>query len=1244
MSLFYFHILILGDPETIHFYVSRAFEESGEDKESYFSWLRQVKIVDNVCDLEIDVVTSFSADLDEIIEQVDGIIYFLNPSIKEESEFFEMILPDIFSVKRDIPTIVIFYDQNGILPFSVNELLENFWVNYPSLEAFVNLSPNEFHQAIQALGLAIINGDTPLNLENAWMRFPIFIQMANIYFENKNYYYAALAIRKAALIAEIYKKEEFYIITEQTAFLYSKINLYLEASKILENVDKRKSYNYKKLYAEAMITDGNRLFNNTKYEEAARLYEQAAQWSSIESLDRSLIHEAFRLSVNSWISACKVEDTFRILESLPHKGIIMILGEIVDKIVAEADYLFSTNNYQLAKEQLYRAINRYQQEDLFEELKKLTFSLTKILIEFFKNQVNQKETYAAKNTYNELENMWESYKVEKKNLDSTLKTLINTFLEENNFGMATIFINKLNSLKLKQDLTKLSAKFEDQYKKQLKKETEEIINKGISILRDYANSERDIIAEMNTKKIQETSELIKQKGYIEAAKHLKHQADYLEKIGKDEIRDQILTRSLDLLLEGKNFEEFFTYFEELSISMKKNYLIRIFPIYLESLKEIKESEKYERNEKIYKNSNKIFRNLMLYDESREINQIFIKVIKQEALNILENEENISGINKATDLVKKVLEISSSYLEKEEKIIVTFNRIYKKIAEIYIEIDDLASAHSYNDKIEKKEYKTEIHNKIANLEAEKSAIRLKKVKESRKGELLKEKLSIIKNLGREARSDKENELKERKALRRAYFEEALSLIKNKEYEKAIEIYKKLLLQLNKIKKYKLASECLAIASLLLIKEKRFKDIKVYLNETKKELSSLRKLFVETYPVTLVEYIIDVKEYQDESKFIEALSYFENLPLFEEELKVLYDVLGKDYKGGLKPEKTIETIAEIENIKREIKKIADSIQKEKGDIAKRKLMKNQYWKLGLEDISNKKLINASLSYLDTITKLEEKNFFKQAAISLILGSIILINEKNVEIAEETFENYLKKSETDLRSLPEIQIMKHLFSAIKNDKLFLKNLVIDTLIEKLVLFDPEIILLKSILGEEVLEEEKEKEQLSRKEIAEFSTLQIEMDQIFGKIQSKMGDIRQEKDEFFKKRKAMKKRYYKNMLDLLNSQKFKEAGLQYLGLAETLSKRKDLKTSSLLILLYGLSLLKAGESFKQIKQNIDNFLNTLGVNKELVKDTFYIMLILFLIDVYSYKLEIYLSKIRGMLEILPLFEEEKELIEIVD
>ncbi|MCK4380404.1 MAG: hypothetical protein KAW51_04640, partial [Candidatus Lokiarchaeota archaeon] len=123
MSTFWtFRTLILGaDPDAIHFYISRAFGEAGEDLETYFKWYKEVKVLDDICNLEIDAITSLSADLDEIIPMVDGIIYFLNPTIPGESELFEMILPDIFSVKRDIPTVIIFYDQNGILPISVNE-------------------------------------------------------------------------------------------------------------------------------------------------------------------------------------------------------------------------------------------------------------------------------------------------------------------------------------------------------------------------------------------------------------------------------------------------------------------------------------------------------------------------------------------------------------------------------------------------------------------------------------------------------------------------------------------------------------------------------------------------------------------------------------------------------------------------------------------------------------------------------------------------------------------------------------------------------------------------------------------------------------------------------------------------------------------------------------------------------------------------------------------------------------------
>ncbi|MHA2281003.1 MAG: hypothetical protein ACXAC5_09135 [Promethearchaeota archaeon] len=1099
---YHLKVLILGDPDTIHFYMSRAFGEPGEDNDTYFEWYREVKVLEDTCDLEIDAITSISADLDEILDTVDGIVYFLNPLSKEESELFEMVLPDIFAVKREIPTVLIFYDQNGILPLSVNELLTNVWVTYPSLEAFVNLTPKNFHEALQSLCMAIINGDTPLNIENAWMRFPIFIQMANVYFNNKNYDYAAQAVKKAASIAEIYNKEEHYIILDQTAFLFSKINNYLEASKILENIDKKKSQNFKKLYAEAIIREGNKCFNKQEFEKAANEYERAGQWASIELLDKELIYEAFKLAINSWISAYQVEKAFRILERLSHEEAQNILKRIPEKIGAAAEFLVSSKQFELARDQLYKAINKYQREALPDELKYLTNKLTEVLIQIFKFQVKTSEIYAAKYTYDEIENMWDSpsYEVEKTDLDSILKVLINSFLEKNNFGIAATLIDKLNSLMIKKNLSKISADLEDKYKDSIKKEIQEYIKKGEEIVAEFVKAELEIISYINKKIIEEANAFTKQNKYLKAGNHLLNHANHLKKIGKEDIRDQILTKSMDIFLEGEIFEEFFITFNSLSKEMKGKYLIRIFQIFIDKLKDLEKLEDYEIKEKILEDANRIYRNHSLYEESIEISLIFIKNIKKEALEILKDEEKTLGIKRADELVKKAKDISSKYLDKEEQAQVNFDKIYKKISEIYIELDDLHSAQIYNDRIENKAYNKEIHEKIAELEAEKSKEWTKKAEESREEEELKESLSMIKTKAREALLDQKNEKRERKALKRTYFQEGLDHLTTNEFEKSIAVYITTISRLNRIKKYNLAGVSLAIVSLLLIKENKFEEIKEILKNTKEKLSGrLGDLFSTTFPVTLTEYIIKVKKFQNEDKLNEAISFIKNLPLFEEELKILYEYLGEEYKKERKREP-------IENI------------------------------------------------------------------------ILQKTETNMEIKK-----IIESSEVETKAM-----------------------------------------------------------LSREEKGELSKLRVEYEQRYAKIESKEGDARRDKDIIFKKRKPMRKRLYSPLLELLEARKYEAAAIEYLKLANSLSKRKDFETSSLMILLHGLSVLKAGEPLKLIKKNIIDFLNSLGVNKKWIEETFCIMLILFIIDVKIYSLDKYMPKIKGMLELLPLFEEEEQLKDI--
>ena len=71
---------------------------------------------------------------------------------------------------------------------------------------------------------------------------------------------------------------------------------------------------------------------------------------------------------------------------------------------------------------------------------------------------------------------------------------------------------------------------------------------------------------------------------------------------------------------------------------------------------------------------------------------------------------------------------------------------------------------------------------------------------------------------------------------------------------------------------------------------------------------------------------------------------------------------------------------------------------------------------------------------------------------------------------------------------------------------------------------------------------------------------------------------------------------------------------------------------------------ALKLIKKHINGYLDSLGINKKLVQETFYIMLIEFLIDVKIYDFDKFMPNIKEILKILPLFEEEKILIDIKD
>ncbi|MBY8981005.1 MAG: hypothetical protein KGD72_11490, partial [Candidatus Lokiarchaeota archaeon] len=365
-------------------------------------------------------------------------------------------------------------------------------------------------------------------------------------------------------------------------------------------------------------------------------------------------------------------------------------------------------------------------------------------------------------------------------------------------------------------------------------------------------------------------------------------------------------------------------------------------------------------------------------------------------------------------------------------------------------------------------------------------------------------------------------------------------------------------------------------------------------------------------------------------------------FDAELDLLFEIIDKSRKTT-DTEETEYLIVDKEKSLIIIQEFGKQISKERKDIAKRKLMKNQYWKIPYEDLCNGKLEVASNEYNDTISKLLDKQFFKQAAVSLIITTIIMVKNKNVSLAKSYLNELLARYseyKKDFGNLPEIHILNELLSGLKNEDDERIDLCLKILTDNLVLFDCEIELLKNLIPKEQ-KHEIEGVKLSREELAKEKQFNIQLDQTFGMIQKKMPDVRREKQEHLKKRTFMKKRIYTDVITLLEKKSFKDAGIEYLKLAYTLSKRKNFESSSLMVLLHGLTLLIAKEPLNEIRININSYLSSLGLNKKLLEDTYPIRCIEFLLNVMSHNVEKFLPIIKEILGILPFFEEEKVLID---
>ena len=1235
-----FNILVLGDNETVLEYLQQGgLENVSIDDVSQWEYEE-----DNI-NLTFEVPMNINADYDNLISMADGILFFLNPNSESEIEIFKEMMKIIQKMNRNIHTVVIFRDKTKVIDTSANELLNWIWSDYPFEACISDIgSPNVLKMMIGCLTESIIGGDMILLQRNAWLRIPSLFKKANYEIEQQNWKEAGQLVEKIAKISQKNQNSDWTIYAEQAAWLYSRDGEFLSAAKIISSFNPVFSKRFQKMHVDKLISQGTRLFREKKYGDAAQLFEMAGNWARIELSNTELMKKSYTLAIDSWIAACETQNAFTLLEKFDHNEMVKILEGVTQNIAGSADYLSSIGQDDYAKSQLYLCFQRYQKAGLFESIKVFANKVIKILKRILEKHLNNNDVYTAKLTLDELYNIWESFKVKSENIDDYLLQMGHLFIKAHDFQKAESIVKKIKSKSLKKQLTKASLKVEEKFKKETKQYELKDLKKMCDFLFDYVKEESLIFYEMN-KEIYDKSEfLVYNKDFNQASLLVKKQADWLHHIGMEILSFDVLEKVFDIYIQGDMLGRFINEINFLPEIRRSKFLKLKLNESIDSVKNISHSLDSVEFENILTALIKLYRNHLLYDESKRFSEAYIEFLKDLGIKVAKKGDDES-ILKGVDIIHQIEQVIKSYFEEKE---INLDPLLSLIVNYYIEKENLKEARTYNRRIKDQDIFDAYFSRMEKIEEDKGSSVASLAKQKQQMQIYADQLSQLSNQAGDQRMASQSLMRMRIGLKKRYFQKGIDLISTKNLSDAAEVYCDISKKLITTKKFELAGISAAVASLIYLIIKEVDLIQKELDNFIFKVSSSKKIFFETFPIKLINYTLIMIEAKRTEQIKSALKLFDVLALFPEERLLLETLLGDDSDiKALLQTKSTSTEDNVKKIPSNYDLLIEKLIYNPKLKSKRKNLEEKYWGECQSHLYHQKYEEAYTSYLDAVSELNKRNLDIFSIDSIVMGFLLLLKIRQPEDVYKTFEKYIYQLSKKYKELPksdEIQLLDILI------RFWNKSIAIYMLREILVAFEFKLHLLdwESSFIKHLISSMSGKKQ-SESDITRAS--QTESDSksadsfLKNQVSSLVEDLAKNKEKFKElkeKRQKMIRAYYKDILDDLKNEKFLDAATKYEKLSKRMARRNDFDNSSLMILLSILSRIRAKEKLTDIKSNINSLLGSLGIVKKILIENFEIKVSYFIIDALSTNYQTIESEMNEILNGLPLLDGESALINV--
>ncbi len=1258
-----FKVLTLGDSK-----LSLPMIKSGKLSHQYQDheisrWNKTINVGTDQSVIEIDAVLSSTIDFDSIIPTSDGILYFLDPNDIQSFDLFEMIIDIIQKMGRTIPIIIVFYNRSGLIQIPSNFLLEYIWENY-LIEAFVFdlYSKNTFYEVLECLSEAMITGNIPINVETTWMRIPFFMEKINQLLLEEKYEEAGTLTEILTNMKKKFEKQDYYINAEQAAWLYYKSGEYLKASVVLQGgISEKFSERFIRIYVENMLHQGSRLYNMKRFHNAAEKFEKAYLYSSIELNDEDLADKSLKLAITTWIISTEFQNAFQLLEKLDFEEQKELLRELTPNLAQAVDWLIEAKKFDMVKGQLYLIIDKFQRLGLFEEIKILGEKIVTVLKILINQYIGDKDPHSANLTLDELFNIWETFSLERQDVDHSIRSIAILFLEQNQFSIVDKLINYVQSYSIQKELTELRQLGEEQYRKKLKDTAFTQFSNAISVLKSYVDKENQIFTQSNNEFYKHIEELKKAEKILEATSEIKKRADWFRNIGHLDFYNSLLVHLLGVYLDSNMFLPFLQELVNLRSDEREDYLKRSTGKIQNKIEVLIESEEsLDKIDQILDNFARIYRNHLLYEETKIIERLHVKFKISRAKKLLnsskgiEESKNVLDLLKQADMVYQRLsekdplnydevleELTDRHLQNiEEKLkgkrLTKEQTVDQKLDEGLIKeiLKDISETNRINEKTSNSRSRGKFHKRISEIESEISKNREAEKLEAERIHIMVEKLSRLKQMAKEELLRQQDTLSQRQGLKRIHYQELLNSIQKNDYDSALKEYEERLKSLFNQRKFDLAEIDLAVVTMILFK----------LND-KEKLISIRSKYRKGNGLVsqVIDFIITLIDYPDQSIHLQAIRLFENLALFSEEkgllnqLVKISSITEPEIKEGegkdISPEGRLNVIVIRNNI--------EKLHGKESNISKRRFLEKKYWSDALEYIRTQSYTEASIEYFDKINTLIDNNHGDFYSINLVMGVLCLMKASKSQEAKRRLEKLILEvnipqdiiqNQAEKILLDQLLLAHQLHDETKSD------IIYEAFYDHLPLLAGEKGLISSLFSPSTRTKKQQQDFADKSERTQSTVLQ---NQQLANLSQRASEERETFQELFRRRNALRRMVYRKVLEMVSKLDYENASKEYFYIAIKQTTKRDYEIASVLVLLGALSLFKNKTDESHIQLYLNDFMNKIGFSEKVVSETFAVKLLSLLLEAKSIGNISIFDRTWKLLDVIDIFEEEKPLFE---